>query len=56
MYVHAPILTSEDCEGAGEQFRVSTLTHPLPLKDGQVPCALPSPARDTHHAVCICVA
>jgi aspartyl/asparaginyl-tRNA synthetase len=36
--VHAPILTSEDCEGAGEQFRVSTLTHPLPLKDGQVPC------------------
>ena len=33
VYVHAPILTSEDCEGAGEQFRVSTLTHPLPLKD-----------------------
>ena len=24
--MHAPILTSEDCEGAGEQFRVSTLT------------------------------
>jgi asparaginyl-tRNA synthetase len=38
VYVHAPILTSEDCEGAGEQFRVSTLTHPLPLKDGQARC------------------
>jgi hypothetical protein len=49
VYVHAPILTSEDCEGAGEQFRVSTLTHPLPLKDGQVL----SPAHHTACALCV---
>lgn len=29
-YVHSPILTAADCEGAGEQFNVSTLPHPAP--------------------------
>jgi asparaginyl-tRNA synthetase len=37
-YVHTPIITAADCEGAGEMFRVSTLDLlNLPLKpDGQV--------------------
>ena len=37
IYVHTPIITSNDCEGAGELFRVTTL--PLgnpPLIDGSV--------------------
>jgi asparaginyl-tRNA synthetase len=38
-YVHTPIITASDCEGAGQMFRVSTLDlmRPLPriAKDGQ---------------------
>jgi asparaginyl-tRNA synthetase len=34
-YVHSPILTGSDCEGAGEMFRVSTLDFDnMPKKDG----------------------
>ncbi len=38
VYVHTPIITGSDCEGAGEMFRVSTLDPDnLPLtKDGKV--------------------
>lgn len=33
-YVHAPILTGADCEGAGEMFRVSTLpVHNAPIPE-----------------------
>ncbi len=37
MYVHTPIITTNDCEGAGEMFRVTTLdaTNP-PMTDDQV--------------------
>ncbi len=35
-YVHAPILTGADCEGAGEMFRVTTLP----------PDAVPAPGQD----------
>ncbi len=37
LYVHTPIITTSDCEGAGEMFRVTTLD-PIrpPLADGQV--------------------
>ncbi len=37
LYVHTPIITGSDCEGAGEMFRVTTLDlkNP-PLKDGAV--------------------
>ncbi len=37
-YVHTPLITSSDCEGAGEMFRVTTLDvkHPPRLADGTV--------------------
>jgi len=36
-YVHTPIITASDCEGAGQMFRVSTLDLlNLPLVDGRV--------------------
>ncbi|OON97286.1 MAG: asparagine--tRNA ligase [Candidatus Epulonipiscioides saccharophilum] len=38
VYVHTPIITASDCEGAGEMFRVTTLPpkEPKLLKDGEV--------------------
>ena len=38
VYVHTPILTGSDCEGAGELFRVSTLDpeNPPRLPDGKI--------------------
>lgn len=37
VYVHTPIITGSDCEGAGEMFRVTTLDlNNLPMKDGEV--------------------
>ncbi len=35
-YVHTPIITSSDCEGAGEMFGVSTLDPARAVKDGKV--------------------
>ena len=36
-YIHSPIITGSDCEGAGELFRVTTLSlEHLPKKDGKV--------------------
>ncbi|MGA8179188.1 MAG: asparagine--tRNA ligase [Desulfobacterales bacterium] len=36
-YIHSPIITGSDCEGAGELFRITTLAmeHP-PLLDGKI--------------------
>jgi len=35
-YIHSPVITGSDCEGAGELFRVTTLTlDNLPFIDGQ---------------------
>ncbi|MGD9138650.1 MAG: asparagine--tRNA ligase [Desulfobacterales bacterium] len=35
-YIHTPILTGSDCEGAGELFKVTSLDlEDLPLKDGK---------------------
>ena len=37
IYVHTPIITASDAEGAGEMFRVSTLdAQNPPMKDGEV--------------------
>ncbi len=37
VYIHTPIVTASDCEGAGEMFRVSTLDPAQPpMKDGKV--------------------
>ncbi len=37
LYVHTPIITSSDCEGAGRLFQVTTLDiKNLPFKDGEV--------------------
>ncbi len=36
-YIHTPIITGSDCEGAGELFRVTQLDlNHLPLKDGKL--------------------
>ncbi len=38
IYVHTPIITASDCEGAGELFRVTTLdpSHPPMNEDGSI--------------------
>ncbi len=36
VYVHTPIITGSDCEGAGEMFRVTTLDLAEAAKNGQV--------------------
>jgi asparaginyl-tRNA synthetase len=37
LYIHTPIITGSDCEGAGEMFQVTTLPlENIPKKDGQV--------------------
>ena len=37
VYVHTPIITSSDCEGAGEMFQVTTLDmQKLPKENGEV--------------------
>ena len=37
IYLHTPIISGSDCEGAGEMFRVTTLDlSRMPLKDGKV--------------------
>ena len=39
-YVHTPIITGSDCEGAGEMFRVTSLEQGAPLgSDPTTPCA-----------------
>jgi asparaginyl-tRNA synthetase len=41
LYVHTPVITASDCEGAGEMFRVTTLDlEKIPRGDGKVDYSL----------------
>jgi asparaginyl-tRNA synthetase len=47
LYVHTPIITASDCEGAGAMFRVTTLdpsATPPQAGAGAAPCSQPAPA------------
>jgi len=52
LYVHTPIITGSDCEGAGELFRVSTIDikNP-PRKNGEIDYAQDFFARQTYLTV-----
>jgi asparaginyl-tRNA synthetase len=53
VYVHTPIITGSDCEGAGEMFRVTTLDlENLPkTKDGKVDTSLDFFGKETNLTV-----
>ena len=53
VYVHTPLITGSDCEGAGEMFRVTTLDlNDLPLtEDGKVDCTKDFFGRPTNLTV-----
>ena len=52
VYVHTPIITGSDCEGAGELFRVSTIDiKDPPLKNGEIDFAQDFFARPTYLTV-----
>jgi asparaginyl-tRNA synthetase len=53
VYVHTPIITGSDCEGAGEMFRVTTLDPKRPPldEDGNVDYAKDFFARETNLTV-----
>lgn len=49
LYIHTPILTGADCEGAGEQFGVTTLLGSDHLEPGvTVPVIQPPEVRNVH--------
>ncbi len=52
-YVHTPIITASDCEGAGEMFRVSTLDalNPAKTEDGQIDFNADFFGREAHLTV-----
>ncbi len=53
VYVHTPIITGSDCEGAGEMFRVTTLPlNDLPkTEDGTVDCSQDFFGKETNLTV-----
>ncbi len=53
VYVHTPIVTASDCEGAGELFRVSTLdpANPPKTEDGEIDYGQDFFARPTYLTV-----
>ncbi len=52
-YLHSPIITASDCEGAGEMFRVSTLSaqNPPKLPDGKIDFSQDFFGREAHLTV-----
>jgi asparaginyl-tRNA synthetase len=53
VYVHTPIITGSDCEGAGELFRVTTIdcSNPPQMKSGEIDFARDFFARQTYLTV-----
>jgi asparaginyl-tRNA synthetase len=53
IYVHTPIITGSDCEGAGELFRVTTIDckNPPRMNEGQIDFAKDFFARQTYLTV-----
>jgi asparaginyl-tRNA synthetase len=53
IYVHTPIITGSDCEGAGELFRITTIDcqNPPRAKDGEIDYAKDFFARSTYLTV-----
>ena len=53
VYVHTPIITGSDCEGAGELFRITTIdaTNPPRAADGSIDYAKDFFARSTYLTV-----
>ena len=53
VYVHTPIITGSDCEGAGELFRVTSLDlkNPPRLPNGEIDCAKDFFGRATYLTV-----
>ncbi len=53
VYIHTPLITGSDCEGAGEMFRVTTLNagEPPRLEDGQVDFSQDFFGRETNLTV-----
>ena len=45
LYVHAPIITASDCEGAGQMFRVTTIDPAKPPRVPSPPSPLPAGER-----------
>jgi hypothetical protein len=43
LYIHTPIVTCADCEGAGEQFGITTMLGTDPEKVGVVLPVVPTP-------------
>jgi asparaginyl-tRNA synthetase len=52
LYIHTPIITASDCEGAGEMFQVTTLDlNELPKQQGRIDYALDFFDRPTYLTV-----
>jgi asparaginyl-tRNA synthetase len=52
LYIHTPIITSSDCEGAGQLFRVTTVdVNKPPIKEGKVDFAADFFHRSTYLTV-----